>query len=208
MRAWGAFSGPGRKGEIISLGTASQLLPVSSPMTPQTAFQIVLSLGLIAAAVGGFGAYRYGKIEDAETKLASDAAQQALKEQLAAFQANFNEKTELVFQALGIKQDVWLTVEMKNVPPGVTDYLLLLFTSDKGRISGKARIQGSDIISSFSTTVNNKIPVAVPNLWVEKDQSYKVPTVLEFAVTQKTESDSTLSIYTQGWIDSRGREPH
>src|SRR3984893_9709198 len=132
-------------------------------MTPQTAFQIVLLLGLIAAAIGGFGAYRYGKIEDAETKRASDASQQALKEQLAALQANFNEKTELVFQALGIKQDVWLTVEMKNVPPGVTDYLLLLFTSDKGRISGKARIQGSDIISSFSTTVNNKIPVAVPN---------------------------------------------
>jgi hypothetical protein len=34
--------------------------------------------------------------------------QQALKEQLAALQANFNEKTDLVFQALGIKQDVWL----------------------------------------------------------------------------------------------------
>jgi hypothetical protein len=57
------------------------------------------------------------------------------------------------------------TVEMKNVPPGVTDYLLLLFTSDKGRISGKARIQGSDIISSFSTTVNNKIQTHPKPAW-------------------------------------------
>jgi hypothetical protein len=48
----------------------------------------------------------------------------------------------------------------------------------------------------------------VPNLWLPKEQQYKIPTILEYAVTQKTEPDATLSIFTQGWIDTRGREPH
>jgi hypothetical protein len=97
---------------------------------------------------------------------------------------------------------------MKNVPAGVTDYLLLLFVSDKGRVSGKVRAQGSDKIAFFSTTVNNKIPVAVPNLWIPKDQQYKIPTILEFSISEATEANAILSILTQGWIDSRGREPH
>jgi hypothetical protein len=50
--------------------------------------------------------------------------------------------------------------------------------------------------------------VAVPNLWLPKQQHYKTPTILEYSVTQKTELDATLSIFTQGWIDSAGREPH
>ena len=85
---------------------------------------------------------------------------------------------------------------------------MLLFAADKGRISGKVRIKGSTITSSFSTTANWNIPVAVPNLWLAKAEHYQVPTMPEFAITQKTEPDAVLSIFTQGWIDSRGREPH
>jgi hypothetical protein len=60
----------------------------------------------------------------------------------------------------------------------------------------------------FSTTANNQIPLAVKNLWLSENGYYKIPTVLEFIITEKTEADATLSIYTQGYIDSRGTEPH
>jgi hypothetical protein len=156
----------------------------------------------------GFGSYYFGGIEDTERQRVSEGIQSNLRAQITALQRDFDSRTELIFQALGIKQDIWITVEMRNVPSGVADYLLLLFKSDKGRISGKVRIKGSESISYFSTTANSTIPVAVPNLWLPKDDSYQVPTILEFAVVQKTDSHSTLSVYTAGWIDTRGREPH
>jgi hypothetical protein len=131
-----------------------------------------------------------------------------LKNQIAAFQADFNKRTELIYEALGVKQDVWTDIEIKNVPDGATDYLLLLFKSNKGRISGKVRIKGSQSVSSFSTTANDTIPVAVPNLWIPALKQYQVPTILEFSVTEKTATDAGLSIFTQGWVDSRGTEPH
>jgi hypothetical protein len=62
-------------------------------------------------------------------------------------------------------------VEVKNAPPRITDYLLLLFASDKGRISGKVRIKSSETVACFSATVNNRVPVAVRNLWLAKDFS-------------------------------------
>ena len=94
------------------------------------------------------------------------------------------------------------------MPPGVTDYLLLLFASDKGRISGKVRIKGSPEVTSFSTTTNNRVPVALRNLWVPEENQYMVPTIMQFKITEKTETSSSLSIFTQGWIDTRGNEPH
>ena len=181
------------------------------PQTLQTASQFVLLIGLILSAIGGFGSYHYGKLEEAKNKRESDSAQNELKAQIKNLQANTSkiaDKTELIFQALKVKTETWMEVEMKNVPQGVIDYLLLLFTSDKGRISGKVRIKGSENISSFSTTANNRVPVAVRNLWVPEAGQYKIPTIMEFTVTEKTEPDGSLSIYTQGWIDSRGREPN
>jgi hypothetical protein len=177
-------------------------------MSFQTISQILALAGLLLTGLGGFGAYYFGKREDERQQAASDRTQNELKAQLAALQASVTDRTELIFQALNIKPDTWMPVEMKNVPPGVADYLLLLFVSDKGRITGKVRIKGSDQICFFSTTANNRTPVAVPNLWLPKDQHYAMPTILEFAVTHKTEPDATLSIFTQGWIDTRGREPH
>lgn len=168
-------------------------------MTLQTVSQIILAVGILATAVGGFGSYYFDDSKD---------IQRDLKSQISRLQANFDTRTDLIFEALNIKPDVWNAVEIKSVPDGVADYLLLLFKSDKGRISGKVRIQGSNNIAYFSTTANSTIPVAVPNLWVPKEQQYKSPTILEFAVTQKTDPGAKLSIFTRGWIDSRGQEPH
>lgn len=186
-------------------------LDITKPMTLQTASQIVLLVGVLLSALGGFGSYYYGKLEEEKNKRESDVAQNELNAQIKDLQAhtsNISDKTELIFQALKVKEETWMEVEMKNVPQGVADYLLLLFASDKGRIIGKVRIKGSEHVSSFSTTANNRVPVAVRNLWVPKEGQYKTPTILEFAVTEKTEPNASLSIYTQGWVDSRGREPN
>jgi hypothetical protein len=177
-------------------------------MTAQTAFQVVLFSGLVVSAIGGLGSYYFGKVEDAETQRKADETQHELKAQITKLQANFDAKTDLIFKALNVKQDVWTAVKIESIPPGVADYLLLLFKSDKGRISGEVRVQGSSNIAYFSTTTNDTLPVAVPNLWLPQEQQYKVPTVIEFAVTEKTTPDATLSIFTQGWVDRRGREPH
>jgi hypothetical protein len=119
-----------------------------------------------------------------------------------------NSRVELIYRATKIKEEIWTPVEMKNVPEGVTDYLLLLFQSDKGRVSGKVRIKGSEEIYTFSTTANNRFPIAVRNFWLAEKGQYKVPTILEFMITEKTDVTASLSIYTQGYIDTAGREPH
>jgi hypothetical protein len=180
-------------------------------MTLQTASQIVLLLGVVLSAIGAFGSYHYGKLEEAENKRESDKAQNELKTQIKELQATTSKNTdtmELIYKAVKVKTEAWMEVEMKNVAQGLADYLLLLFTSDKGRISGKVRIKGSENVASFSTTANNRVPVALPNLWLPKEGQYKIPTIMEFTVTEKTEPDASLSIYTQGFIWSRGQEPH
>ncbi len=180
-------------------------------MTLQTISQLILLLGVVLTALGGYGSYHFGKIEEKEKERISDQKQNELNEQITILQANtsqINTKLELIYQAARLREEVWTQVEMKNVPPGVTDYLLLLFRSDKGRITGNVRIKGSQETSSFSTTANNRIPVALRNLWVPDQGQYKVPTVMEFSITEKTNAEASLSIYTQGYIDSRGTEPH
>lgn len=108
---------------------------------------------------------------------------------------------------MNIKADVWTSIEVNSVPPGVSDYLLLLFRSDRGRISGKVRVQGSKSEAWFSTTANDTIPVSVANLWLPEQKHYKSPTIIEFAIIE-TDAAATLTVLTAGWIDSRGREPH
>ena len=102
----------------------------------------------------------------------------------------------------------WSEVELKNFPAVMADYVLLLFKSDKGRIIGKVRLKGSTEEYPFSTTANSRTPIAVRNIWLPQEQHYKSPAYLEFLMTEITEPNARLSIYTQGWIDSRGQEPH
>ncbi len=176
-------------------------------MTSQTICQIIALLGLFISAGGGFGSYYFGKMEEREKAQKSDIAQRALTSQIAKFEEKQNARTELILRALNVKPDVWTSVEINTVPPGVTEFLLLLFQSTKGNISGKVRVKGSDRVASFSTTVNDHLPVAVANLWMPEQKQYQVPTVIEFTITDKTFSDAGVSILTQGWIDSLGREP-
>jgi hypothetical protein len=143
-------------------------------MTPQTVSQIVAAASFVFTAVGGLGAYYFGSLQQSQSEKRRIEAEHQLSEQMKSIES----KTELVYRALALHKDVWTAVEMKNVPPGVTDYLLLLFASDKGRISGKARVQGSNDLAFFSTTANNKIPVAVPNVWIPEAHQYRVPTII------------------------------
>lgn len=180
-------------------------------MTLQTISQLVATAGVILTALGGIGSYYFGKIEQTEKDRKHEQEQSTLRGQLTALQESSSQiknQVELIYKATGLKDEVWTTVEMKNAPPGVTDYLLVLFGADKGRITGKVRIKGSQDSSLFSTTVNNRTPVAVRNLWIPTEAKYATPTVIEFLITEKTSPEASLSIYTAGWVDTRGREPH
>jgi hypothetical protein len=147
-------------------------MPRAIALTLQTLSQIIALFGVILTAVGGFGAYHYGKVEDA-----------------AKDEKNQNEQQNLLSQITEL-------------------YLLVLFKTDKGLITGKVRVEGSDDVSAFSTTANSNTPVALRNVWVAAEKHFKMPTVMEFLVTEKIPSDASLSIFTAGWIDTRDREPH
>ncbi len=197
-------------------------------MTLQTFFQIVLFIGIILSAfggsgpnysinalyvgisfsaIGGLGSYLCGKFE-------ADKTQQELKAEIKELRADTSKTRkllELIFEGPNVKKETWMEVEMKNVPQGVTDQLLLLFKSDKGIISGKVRIKGSKDIYLFSTIPNDHIPLAVRNLWLPNEGKYKEPTIMEFAVTEKTEPDASLKIFTAGYIQDLGKpfgKPH
>jgi len=169
-------------------------------MTYQTIWQFVGMAALVVAAVAGWRAGVYGDRE-------SDSKQRDLKSQIASLQAYLGKKIDLLIDAKNVKQDVWVAVKTDTVPPTAA-YLMLLFKSDKGRISGKVRVQGSERIASFSTTANDTTPIAVANLWLPKERQYRMPIIVEFAVTEKTVADANLSVFTQGWIDDLGQEPH
>src|SRR6266852_6956013 len=157
-------------------------------MSPQIICQCVILLGAVLSAAGSFGLAHYSAV-------ASKKAQEELRADLSTIKS----QTDLIFNAVNVKPDVWTTVEINSVPPGVTDYLFLLFTADRGRVTGKVRVKGSEHVALFSTSVNDKIPVSVPNLW--RGTAYATPTVIEFAVSEKTDANAKLSVLTAGWVD-------
>lgn len=170
-------------------------------MTLQTFFQLLAAVGAILAAISVFLSNFYGNREQEAYKRKAEITQNELKAKIEEFQVDTSKGMELIFEALNVKKETWMEVEMKNVPQGVTDYLLLLFKSDKGYISGKVRIKGTKDIYPFSTMANNDIPLAIRNLWLLKEKKYKEPIIMEFAVTEKTIQDASLKIFTAGWID-------
>ncbi|MBR1191158.1 hypothetical protein [Bradyrhizobium sp. AUGA SZCCT0160] len=192
--------------------------------TMQWFFSGLILFGALASAVGGFGStYVTKKAGERSQAAAKEAAardklelQQRLEGDKADLQAeltklrqSLDQNTSIVFKAMNIKLDTWTKIELKSVPTGgVVDYVMLLFKSDRGRISGKARVEGSETISTFSTTANDSIPVVVPNAWIPAEKRYRNTTTLEFTITEKTDPAATLSILTKGYIDTRGREPH
>jgi hypothetical protein len=113
---------------------------------------------------------------------------------------------ELIFQSDKLTEDTWTEMELKNAPPGAAEYALLRFTCNQGVIIGKARIKGSPYTSMFFTDVD--VPVAIRNVFEPTHGSYKIPTILEFAIVQRPLPDAKLQIYTRGWVEPQWRIPH
>ena len=124
---------------------------------------LVLTFGLLLAALGGFGHFYYEKKEQDAKDKAAESTISILESKLNKVQSN-TAKIDLIYQNTKPIEEKWTEVELKNVPDAVADYVLLLFSSNKGRILGKARVKGTNDIYSFSTTSNNTTPVAIRNL--------------------------------------------
>jgi hypothetical protein len=178
-------------------------------MSPQYISQFMVLVGVLISALGAFGSYHYGKQEERRASETAANRETALNDQLAKFQTTLDTKTDLILKSVLVKPDntTWLSFTASMIPPGVADYLLLLFIADKGRISGKIRVKGSQSVSLFSTTANARNPVAIPNSRELGAAQYRVPTVLEYSITESTVPDAKLSILTAGFIDTRGQEP-
>jgi hypothetical protein len=115
---------------------------------------------------------------------------------------------ELVFHSGKLSKDEWKEVTITAFPQDAS-YILLLFSCKQGFIIGRVRVKGSEDVSSFSTTVNDTIPVAVRNLWVSAEGRYKIPTIIEFSVHEKPTPNASLSVYTKGFLlDLHGIEHH
>jgi hypothetical protein len=100
-------------------------------------------MALVAA--GGLGSFLFGKAEDAKKDLKNELEANALRGQITALQestSQINTNVQLLFEARGLKHEVWTAVEMTGVPPGVTDYLLLLFAT--GQAASRAKCVSKD----------------------------------------------------------------
>lgn len=180
-------------------------------MTLQTICQIIIVIGIFITAAGSFGSYYFGKSEQEIKDIEHKKENVNLKSQvnsLLAMTTKIAEQNDLIYSSTVVNNEEWHDVEMKHVPDGVADYLMLLFASNTGRITGKVRIKGASEETTFSTTANNQVPVALRNLWIPEINQYQTPTIIQFMISNKTHKEASLSIYTQGWIDTLGTEPH
>ena len=175
----------------------------------QTFWYAVILIGAVAAAGGGF-------MSSLETKKSGERSRVELQQrydtvvgELKKFEASLDKHLTKVLDAVAAKpDDKWQSIELNNFPSLVADYALVLFRSSGARISGKVKFKGSKSETLFSTSANNNIPLAVPNAWDPQTDLYRSPATLEYVVTNTTNPADRLSIFTAGWIDSRGAEPH
>ena len=178
-----------------------------NPQTAQTICQVLIVGGAIVSALAAFGSSHFKGIADHEKQAKWDKDQAELRSHIEKFQNTYEANTKLLFGALKVKDERWIELKTETVPP-TSAYLLLLFRSDKGRIDGKIRVKGSENVSMFSTTANDTVPLAVQNVWNANSKKYDWPVTLELSITAKSQSDAGLNIFTQGWIDDLGQEPH
>ena len=173
---------------------------------------IVIFIGVFLTAAGGFGTYYFGKMEADKKDKASIVAQgklqnriKDLQKELGLVQANttsIDEKINLIFESTETKKHKWNEVKVKA--PVIADYILLLFRSSEGRISGNVRIKGGKEIYPFSTLVNNRIPLAVHNLWLPEKKQYQSDPLLEYEITETSDEKNSLSIFSAGYRMSSG----
>jgi hypothetical protein len=140
------------------------------------------------------------------------AAQRELQNRINDLQSNLgaiqsdttsiDEKISLIFQSAETKKHKWNEVRVSA--PVIADYILLHFRSSAGKISGNARIKGAKEIYPFSTLVNDRIPLAVRNLWLSERKQYQSDPVLEYEITETSDEKNSLSIFTAGYRMSSG----
>jgi hypothetical protein len=175
----------------------------------QIFWYVVILVGALVVAGGGL-------MSSIETKRSGDRDQAELRKryetvqgELKKFEASLEQHITKVLDAVSAKPDEnWRSIPLSAFPAEIADYALVLFRSSGGRISGKVRLKGSKAETLFSTSANNNIPLAVPNTWDADTGHYRTPATLEYIVTAAIDPEARLTIFTAGWIDSRGTEPH
>ncbi len=181
-------------------------------MTLQTVSHIVIFVGVILTAAGGFGSYYFGNKETArKEKEAADSQKKLqyrindLQNKLTSIQsstASIDQKISLIFKSDESATNKWIGV--KVLAPAIADYILLIFRSSAGKISGNARIKGTDTVYPFSTLVNERIPLAIKNSWLPDKKQYMTDPILEYEITETSDEKNSLSIFSSGYRMSSG----
>jgi flagellar basal body-associated protein FliL len=181
-------------------------------MSLQTWSHIAIFVGVLLTAGGGLGSYYFGKREDEKKEVQSAAAQTKLQKRVNALQGklsqiqsnteSIDQKISLIFKSSETKKNKWN--EVKVSAPVFADYIVVLFRSSSGDISGNARIRGTKEIYPFSTKVNNRLPLAVHNLWLQDKKQYMSNPILEYEITETSDEKNTLSIFSAGYRMSSG----
>jgi hypothetical protein len=181
-------------------------------MSMLTWSHIIICIGIIFTAAGGLGSYYFGKIEADKKDAASLKSQKAFQLRITDLQnklmavekntANMDQKLTLIAKSADAKTQKWF--EAKAIAPVIADFILLKFRSSGGAISGNIRIKGSDTAYPFSTKVNDTIPLAIKNLWLQNKKQYMSDPILEYEITQTTDEKDSLSIFSAGFKMSSG----
>lgn len=192
--------------EGLSFDAGNQMI---GDLDMQQFWYLLIMLGGLGVAIGTWGSSREKDKSSARDKAALQLRLDGVTAQLAKFDAQQGKNTETLLNAIGAKpNEQWQSVQLTNIPDVVADFALMLFRADHGRINGKVRIRGSKAEAFFSTSANDRMPIAVPNVWDPKTGLYHAPAFLEYTITEVTEPNAHLSILTAGWIDFRGAQPH
>lgn len=181
-------------------------------MSLLTLSHIVILLGILLTALGGFGTYYFGKIEADKKETVSAKAQEKLQvrikdlqKELGLLQTNtssIDDKISLIFESNEAKKKKWN--EVKVIAPVIADYVFLVFRSSMGKISGNVRLKGAKEIYPFSTLVNNKIPLAIHNLWLPGKKQYQADPTLEYEIVETSDEKDSLKIFSAGFRMSTG----
>jgi flagellar basal body-associated protein FliL len=190
----------------------SELKEKGKKMSLLTLSHIVVFFGLFLAALGGFGTYHFGKKEADKKDKASVADREKLQNRINDLQkelgliqsstTSIDEKITLLYESNQAKKHKWNEVKIRA--PVIADYVFLLFRSSMGKISGNARLKGSKEIYPFSTLVNNKIPLAVHNLWLPDKKQYQEGPTLEYEIVETSDEKDSLKIFSAGFHMSTG----
>ena len=181
-------------------------------MTLQTVSHIVIFVGVILTAAGGFGSYYFGNKGTAKKEKDAADSQEKLQDRINDLQnkltsiqsstASIDQKISLIFKSDESATNKW--TEVKVLAPAIADYVLLIFRSSAGKISGNARIKGTETVYPFSTLVNERIPLAIKNHWLPDKKQYMTDPILEYEITETSDEKNSLSIFSAGYRMSSG----